>query len=912
MATIFFRGDAQGRAQETHVTPANIEAGDQFILTINRKDITLIAAAGETVATLVARFVLAIGTFNNSIAEWAEVSANSGTDGAGAVTYLKLTGLPDGTPFTVTASVVNNSVLAITCTSLQAGTASTNQRQRIILPGPPTGGNFTLTMRGATTGNIAYNASAATVKTAIEGLSTVGASNTTVTLNGTGDWTVEFIGTLAITRMPNFSGTNVSLTGACSIQVSQSVEGRAANYAKGPVYTLTIAQSPVDSFRFKYTGGSGFSGKPYYSRFVSNSGTGATADDIRVALETILVPVTLIASTDTTDNAPPVAANQAYTLLDVTGPAGGPWKIIVRDGQGPALNATDSIVVDDANIYSAPGVLTDAGSAALAVVSAASLSGISEKQSLAIIGGPTGGTYTISFEGSTTAGIAYNAAAATVQTAFVGLASVGAGNCAVSGSGTTGDPFIFTFQSTLASINVNPITADASSLTGATPKIEIAQDAVLGLNSIQEISIIGGVPTGGTFTITGPGGTTTALAYNASAATVAAAFAVWSSAADYAVTGGPLASKAFIVEFKGSFAGGGAVSTMTGNAASLTQSNTQTLTVAANTTDPTGPHHLDNAENYSSNALPSAGDILIMANLSSGVYWGLTGLSGILLAEYHRMASCTAQIGLKPINTLNNGSYFEYRQTAAVIKATKFFIGEGDGTGSPFESYDFSSAATELLVYSTGQSQDNSIPPLCVKGSNTSNVFRFFKGTWGIAVASPNDTATVATIQVGFINDKESDSTGRVGAGTTWTTAQISGGTTIFDHYAANAGTLTANGGTITINGTKGFTTAFTLSGDAEVFWNTTGQMAVEPIIADSAVLDFSQSMQAKDIPVVVHCYGEGKVIDEFQTVASSVVTSDPFQILFGLVTQYHFSDIDCNGSKFGSNAIITRAVPGS
>lgn len=47
-----------------------------------------------------------------------------------------------------------------------------------------TGGTFTVSYKGQTTSALAYNASASTVQTAIQGLSTVGASNATVALSG--------------------------------------------------------------------------------------------------------------------------------------------------------------------------------------------------------------------------------------------------------------------------------------------------------------------------------------------------------------------------------------------------------------------------------------------------------------------------------------------------------------------------------------------------------------------------------------------------------------------------------------------------------------------------------------------------------------------------------------------------------
>lgn len=80
--------------------------------------------------------------------------------------------------------------------------------------------------------------------------------------------------------------------------------------------------------------------------------------------------------------------------------------------------------------------------------------------------GLTGGSATISnAQGTntqTTAGIAFNATAATLQAAIVGLPNVGAGNATVSGS--AGGPFTITYASSIGTVTT---TANGASLTGA-------------------------------------------------------------------------------------------------------------------------------------------------------------------------------------------------------------------------------------------------------------------------------------------------------------------------------------------------------------------------------------------------------------------------------------------------------------
>lgn len=98
-------------------------------------------------------------------------------------------------------------------------------------------------------------------------------------------------------------------------------------------------------------------------------------------------------------------------------------------------------------------------------------SGVNEVQSIAIVNA-IGGTFTLTFDGKTTSGIAYNANAAAIETALEGLDSIGAGNVGV----TVGDDgeFLVEFKGALEETDVALVTANAGSLTGATADASIS------------------------------------------------------------------------------------------------------------------------------------------------------------------------------------------------------------------------------------------------------------------------------------------------------------------------------------------------------------------------------------------------------------------------------------------------------
>jgi len=101
--------------------------------------------------------------------------------------------------------------------------------------------------------------------------------------------------------------------------------------------------------------------------------------------------------------------------------------------------------------------------------------GTAEVQTVTITGTPTGGTFTLTFKSQTTAGIAYNASSAAVQSALVALSTIGAGDVTVAGGPGPATPWTVTFGGTLADQDVPAMTASATGLTGGTtPAVNVA------------------------------------------------------------------------------------------------------------------------------------------------------------------------------------------------------------------------------------------------------------------------------------------------------------------------------------------------------------------------------------------------------------------------------------------------------
>lgn len=100
--------------------------------------------------------------------------------------------------------------------------------------------------------------------------------------------------------------------------------------------------------------------------------------------------------------------------------------------------------------------------------------GTDEVQTITVTGAPTGGTYTLTFNGQTTAPIAWDATSAAVQTALEALSNIDTGDVVAAGGPHPGTPITVTFHGQYEDTDVAQMTADSSGLTGgAAPTVTV-------------------------------------------------------------------------------------------------------------------------------------------------------------------------------------------------------------------------------------------------------------------------------------------------------------------------------------------------------------------------------------------------------------------------------------------------------
>jgi len=172
----------------------------------------------------------------------------------------------------------------------------------------------------------------------------------------------------------------------------------------------------------------------------------------------------------------------------------------------------------------------------------------------------TGGTWTATFGGQTTAALAYNISATNLRLALEALSTIDIGDVAVSGSG----PYTIEFQGTFANTDVGAITVNDDSLTlVASVVVEETVKGANGVNEVQTVTLMNAA--NGTFTLTYDGNTTANIDYDIDAANLETAIEAIpvNSVSVAGANGGP-----WTVEFQDDLAETD-VNMMTGDAALL-------------------------------------------------------------------------------------------------------------------------------------------------------------------------------------------------------------------------------------------------------------------------------------------------------------------------------------------------------
>ncbi len=113
------------------------------------------------------------------------------------------------------------------------------------------------------------------------------------------------------------------------------------------------------------------------------------------------------------------------------------------------------------------------------------IGGVNEVQTVTVTGTPTGGTYTLTFSGQTTAPIAFNTTAADVRTALEALSNINFGEITVAGGPHPGTAITVGFGGQYEHTDVPQMTASGAGLTGgSSPAVAVTTTTTSSLTSV--------------------------------------------------------------------------------------------------------------------------------------------------------------------------------------------------------------------------------------------------------------------------------------------------------------------------------------------------------------------------------------------------------------------------------------------
>jgi trimeric autotransporter adhesin len=760
-------GQAQPVPAVSHFVPTSVEPGCEFVLTSGTKSVSY--RYPEVQPPLQD---LAIERQQRVVDELIELLSSADlTEGDEPLTFesdslngnpsIRVVGGSKGQPITLQSSAVAPTSSTIRITRIQEGTAGSNYVFTIKYSATPTSGTWGITANGRKIESLAYNINAASLQTAIGNL---GLPCNSVSVSGThtAGYTVTLAGIDYPLDYPPIQITHGSILSSSGFGYTVEQVG-SVGVVNQESYLPVLDGKTGSFYRFKMG--------DRWSHYFNGAATIAEVSD---AAKSLFGDgnVTVSEYTREADYQAILEFHGAYAGADV-----------------------DAQLEIDETAEDLP-IKTEAGGAYTGTYT----------QRFRFSGGATGGTFVITDGTNLTLGIPFGSTAATIQSAL------NAGSILATCTEASAESFTIQMSGGLG------VYLDVSGITIAGPAVEVTS---VGRPELPEIQLVAleNRPTGGTFTLTFGANTTTAIAYNASAATVQSALVALASIGAGGVTvlggdGGPYRVK------------------WTTNATKAMMTATSSLTLAVspaftrtNIVAGTGPHHFDNPANWSTNTVPVDNDTIVFKDGAIDCRYNITQ-SAITPAGIDIYKSFTGTIGLPEVRA--DGSretlsrYLRLGVAADGIATTVVNIGlgeEGTGEGPSVVRLDFGDQVVNAFIRYSQFGTTNR----CVSIIGTAATNKAYVTLGDVAFGLyPDDTVALSELHLLPESAEQSGDSLRVttGDGATVATLMQQGGVV---ELAKPASSITVLGGLCTVSGTGKPNTVEVANG--MIAWRASGDL---------------------------------------------------------------------------------------
>lgn len=299
----------------------------------------------------------------------------------------------------------------------------------------------------------------------------------------------------------------------------------------------------------------------------------------------------------------------------------------------------------------------------------------------------------------------------------------------------------------------------------------------------------------------------------------------------------------------------------------------------ATTQAATGPHHWDNAANWSDNAIPANTDTVIFKDSAVNVCWGLNQ-AAVDLAELFIFQSYTGRIGLPLLSVAGsadgvtqNGGAAEYRDRYLRIGWTLARIGEHQGPGTPAGSArlklhnDAPGASNTVILNSAQVSQDTGQAAIRLLANVATAAINIRQAPGGVALAA-DEPAEVGTFGAVQIADQSELTRVYAGPGAAIASWVQSGGVNQLRSSATVAAVELA-GGQLTLDGQFAVTA---LNVDGGIVYPNNVPAAGAAIVTlnlNGGVADFTQTPQARTVTNLIPNVGELRADRDVLTVTT-------------------------------------------
>ena len=275
----------------------------------------------------------------------------------------------------------------------------------------------------------------------------------------------------------------------------------------------------------------------------------------------------------------------------------------------------------------------------------------------------------------------------------------------------------------------------------------------------------------------------------------------------------------------------------------------------------TGPNHWDEDDNWSTGSKPVNADVVYLEDCDVDILYGIDQ-NAVTLTSLNKAMSFTGKIGLPTVNGSDSSAYYEYRETHLKISATTVNIGYGEGSGSQRIKLNTGTVQTAINILNSGSPEDDELETILWVGTHAANTVTINKGSLGVALFA-GETATIATLKVGYRDAVTGDAVVRCGTGVTLTDIDQTGGEL---HVDSNFTTHDMTDGEF-IFGTRGSPTVGTISADGgAVRYRSDGTLTAGKF-GPNATIDFRQDMRPRTV-TDLELHKDASYHDPFGTVA--------------------------------------------